>query len=300
MTKAIITGVGGFLGFSIAKKLLNDGVIVYGISTSEEKIESLKQYKNFIPIIANFSQYNQLYNYINDKDVDVLIHCAWQGTTSKEYQDFNIQKNNILIIPDITNLLLEVNCKKVIYIGSAYQHKILKYNSNEYVDNFYGIFKSDFEKLMKLECIKNNISFYSVTFTTLFGVGDTTQRLVNSLIKKAENSEIPTLIDGNNLYDFLYIDDAVEGILSVYKKGVNLKSYYIGQRNLKPFKNYILDIFHTINPSLELTFGGYDDKSYIDYSKINLDELYNDTGFECKCDFKESILKTAEWLNNNQ
>lgn len=60
MKKAIVTGAGGFLGFALTKKLLDNNVIVYGISTSDKKISLLKTYKNFIPIIADFTQYHSL------------------------------------------------------------------------------------------------------------------------------------------------------------------------------------------------------------------------------------------------
>ncbi len=45
-----------------------------------------------------------------------------------------------------------------------------------------------------------------------------------------------------------------------------------------------------------MLFGEFNDGANIDYSQRDLDALYNDTGFECKSDFHESILKTAEWL----
>ena len=44
-------------------------------------------------------------------------------------------------------------------------------------------------------------------------------------------------------------------------------------------------------------FGAYPDaKSGVDYKYIDKDALWRDTGFECEIDFKESIMKTANWL----
>ena len=51
-------------------------------------------------------------------------------------------------------------------------------------------------------------------------------------------------------------------------------------------------------PNRQLTFGEISEDTYVDYTKFDLNALYNDTGFECKSDFKESILKTAEWLRS--
>ena len=53
-----------------------------------------------------------------------------------------------------------------------------------------------------------------------------------------------------------------------------------------------------IAPGVELKFGEYKDNQCIDYSKIDLDALYNDTGFECKADFTETMMRTAKWVKS--
>lgn len=298
MKKVIITGSNGFLGNALAEKLLNMNVYVYGI-TSSKKDSPLEKYPNYENIVATFDQYDNVLNKITNQDIDVLFHCAWQGTTSKEYQDFNVQINNLNIIPKLIGLMKNNNCKKCIFIGSGYQYKMLSKENNEYVDNIYGVIKQSCEELLKLECTKNNIKYNNVLFTTLYGVGDNSNRLINTMITKAINKESPELIEGNNLYDFLYIDDAVDGIMAICNKGKNLTSYYIGSRNLCKFKEMISKLFNTIDDNLKLEFGVFVDNSYIDYSKIDLDKLYNDTGFECKSDFCENIIKTMKWLKEN-
>lgn len=300
MKKAIVTGAGGFLGGAITRKLLEEDVVVYGVTSHEGNIEKFKAYENFIPIVAGFQGYIDLPQIIADSDVDVLFHCAWVGTTSKEYQDYDVQIENLNVVSQLVQLLVKTGCKKCVFISSAYQNKVLPLNNQQYNDNIYGIIKESCEKLLKLGCVKNNIGFNAVVFTTLYGVGDTTNRLVNSLILKAINNETPMLVQGEHPYDFLYIDDAVNGIMAIYNKGHDLKQYYIGARKLRAFKEYILDLFQCINPNVELEFGEYQDDSYIDYSKMNLEELYMDTGFECGNDYKESIIKTAEWLSGRK
>ena len=59
------------------------------------------------------------------------------------------------------------------------------------------------------------------------------------------------------------------------------------------------DIRDILNPQAQLLFGEDKDTINMDYSQVDLNALYNDTGFECKTDFRDSILKTAEWLKNN-
>lgn len=239
MRKVIVTGAGGLLGNSLTKTLLENNILVYGITSDEKRVQNLKKYNNFISVVSSFSQYDDLEKKFTDINIDVFFHCAWQGITAKSENniDFQLQNDNILIIPLITNILTKTNCDKFIFISSIYKLKLNSKETNSYIDNYYGILKETFSSIIKINCVKNEVTFNEVFFTTLYGENDNTNRLVNNLIRKAQNYEIPTLIKGDDLYDFLYIDDAVNGIINICEKGINLKSYYIGHRNLKTFKD---------------------------------------------------------------
>jgi nucleoside-diphosphate-sugar epimerase len=77
-----------------------------------------------------------------------------------------------------------------------------------------------------------------------------------------------------------------------------MRQYYIGHRNIRTFREVVEEMRDAINPQAELRFGEYQDSLNMDYSYTDLDALYNDTGFECKADFKETIREQAEWLKS--
>ena len=133
----------------------------------------------------------------------------------------------------------------------------------------------------------------------VFGEENKSMMVPNVVLTKLLSGKSPDLIDGNGLYDLIYVKDVASGLVAIGEKGTPMKSYYLGSRKLKSFKELFLEIGKIINPSVNINFGAYPDANYIDYSLINLDELYDDTGFEPKCDFKESILKTSAWLKEN-
>ena len=77
-----------------------------------------------------------------------------------------------------------------------------------------------------------------------------------------------------------------------------MRSYYIGHRKLKTFREIVTAIRDVINPDAELRFGEYEDSLNMDYSYTDLDALYRDTGFECKADFEETIREQADYLKS--
>ena len=104
------------------------------------------------------------------------------------------------------------------------------------------------------------------------------------------------MVEGKNIYDLVYIGDIVDAFIAIGERGKNQREYYVGHRKLKTFRELIIDIRNIIAPNVELKFGEYEDYQNIDYSMINLEALYNDTGFECKADFEKTIKDTAKWV----
>lgn len=144
--------------------------------------------------------------------------------------------------------------------------------------------------------LENGIEFNSVLFTNVFGVGDQSKRSANIIIGQLLSRKSINLISGEHLHDWIYIEDAINGILSVLEDGISGRNYYVGNRKLRTFRDIIIQVRDVLAPLAELNFGYYEDKAYIDYSQINLEQLYKDTGFECSANFSDSIRQTAKWL----
>ena len=80
------------------------------------------------------------------------------------------------------------------------------------------------------------------------------------------------------------------------EKGTPERTYYVGHRELQTFEYLVSRTRDIVAPEAPLTFGTLEDKTVTDWSLIDREALYNDTGFVCKADFDESIRKTAAWL----
>ena len=86
--KIFITGTSGFIGFHLAKKLLDKGYLVHGydsinnyydIRLKKERNSILKKYKKFKLTKANLENYNKLSNAVMKLKPDVIIHLAAQA-----------------------------------------------------------------------------------------------------------------------------------------------------------------------------------------------------------------------------
>lgn len=298
MKRVIVTGADGFIGSALVRSLIANDYQVYAVVKDKEyDFGSINSKIEIIP--CSFSQYHTLAELINES-IDCFIHLAWRGVSGQESQDVVCQGENIRVSTIALEQAHLLNAKKFIFAGSSYQYRmepVIEANEKIFKKiNIYGKAKEAATLLLKAAAAKSNMGFNSVLFTNVFGIGDFSHRSTNTMILQLLNCEPLRLISGEHKHDWIYIEDAVNGIISVMEKGKNSISYYIGNRQLRTFMEIIRDVRDTLSSGTELEFGYYPDDGYIDYSEIDLEGLYRDTGFECKTDFCNSIRKTAQWL----
>lgn len=295
MKKAIITGAGGFIGKALAQRLLKENYEVWGIDVNPNLFKEQDCPANFHYLNTAMPNYMDVLEEL-PHGTDLFYHFAWEGISSRKYDEMDLQRRNFLAATSAAEMAVKIECKKFIFIGSSHENLvgINTVDGNETNGNIYGVAKKCARIFCEFIC-KDKIAFNSTAFTNVFGEGDYSKRTTNTFIHKMLLGETIDLIEGDNLYDWVYIDDAVEGLYLVGIKGVGSKQYYIGSKQPRTFKCIISQVRDIVNPNVELRFGAYSDNTYIDYSKFDLDALRKDTGFEFRCDFRGSILKTAEW-----
>lgn len=302
MKKVVISGVTGFIGGGLARKLLADGVMVYGIDIETPKLEEFNIYTNFIPIIAAFEEYETLHDYIKDADIDVFYHFAWAGGFTTAIRDYKLQMSNAAYAGDALMAALRIGCKKFVYAGTYNQYEIQNFLATQGFEPRYTCIYSTGKTAASLICrtLAYNLGIeYSAGLIPMpYGERNFSKQLVNIVIDSLNKGIPPKLIEGNNTYDLIYIDDLVEAMIAIGEKGRNQCEYYVGHRELKTFKQLMIDIRDAIAPGVELKFGEYRDSQQIDYSQIDLEALYRDTGFECKAEFVTTMRKTSEWVRN--
>ncbi len=300
MKTAIVTGAGGFIGGAVTALLLDKGVTVYGVDVSEKFLERHRGRENFHPVIADFTRYGQLHESI-PAGTDVFYHFAWQGVFGDAFRDHRLQLSNASYAADAASEAAKMGCKKFVFAGT--------YNELEVANHFdmsgktprytciYSASKAAAEIICKTIAANSGMEYSAGLTVMAYGEKNRSMMLPNVVMKQLLRGESPKLIKGDIPYDMIYIDDIARAFYAIGEAGVNLRSYYVGHRTLRTFREYLEEIGAIVAPEVPLMFGAYpDDNSSRNYDLIDREALYNDTGFECRADFNESIQKTAEWL----
>lgn len=297
MKRAIVTGANGFIGKHLVNYLLEQNVEVWAFvrKKKEQDIEGKLHY-----VECSLDEYKTLSLDIPG-GVDAFFHLAWEGgIDNRGFVNFILQSKNIEYCGNAVLLAEKMGCREFILVSSTCVFEaltgIIAGETNIRPNQIYGSIKSAAEIVCKHLGGKNEINVNICYLPHIYGEGNNSRLVSNVLLHNFIEGVGSSLVVGEYLEDWLYVKECAKGLYAVAEKGSSMKSYYLGHRKLKPFKEWVTEARDIINPNVELNFGAYGADPERNYSMVDFDALYRDTGFEAKEDYREAILNTAEWV----
>lgn len=319
MKTYFITGGAGFIGSTLAEKLLeeNSKVVVidnfcdfYDPRIKEENIQNVLSNSNYKLYRGDIRDLNVLNRIFQENNVDVIIHLAAMAGVRPSienpilYQEVNgIGTQNILEIAkkyQVRNLVMASsssvygNCKEV-----PFKENMIV----DYAISPYAATKKANEVMAHVYHTLYDMNIVMLRFFTVFGPRQRPDLAINKFVRlMLENKEIPMYGDGTTSRDYTYIDDIVDGIIKSIRYVETHFNVYeiinIGNSNPVSLKEMI----ETIGKVLKVTpkiqqlpmQPGDVDKTYADISKAK-----TLLGYEPKVSFEDGIQRFVEWYRNN-
>lgn len=224
MLTCLVTGANGLIGSHLCERLLDDGHAL--VRTSRQNCD-----------IRDPEAVNRIFSSV-PAPVDVVFHLAACLPHSAQ-QDY--YESNVVGTKNLLATAREAGVKTFIYASSmSVYHSPPMYlpvpETHPVVLNLgcktdqvgYGLSKLRGELLCKRPATSDGIRTVILRFASVYGVGDTA-RVTAKLMKAAlENETLWVDGSGQQSSDFVYVDDAVRGILSAWELGVDKDVYNIG------------------------------------------------------------------------
>lgn len=299
MNTAIVTGANGFIGKTLVNALLNNEYKVVALDIRFDDI--LVNNPNVICVSVLDKEVEDLVNDIPKQNYDCFFHLAWAGTSGPNRADYNIQLNNVKLACDYIKLCAAIGCKRVVYASSINEMETYEYLQSDDIDPtggyIYGTGKLAAHLMGETVAKLNNVEFIPVIITNIYGVGEKSARMIYTSINKLIHKEHCSFTAGNQTYDFIYITDAINSIISVSEKGKAFNRYYIGSGEPKPLKEFLNKMKDIVDPTAEIGLGDIPFKGIdISYDQFDLKKVEKDTGYKNKVSFEDGIKMTAEYI----
>lgn len=314
MKKILITGVAGFIGFSIANNFLKKNYKVIGIDNldnyyspkyKDKRIKILKKNKKFVFFKIDVSNFEKVSKIVNLKKIDIVIHMAAQAGV--RYSLINPNKyidSNILGFTSLIKSIKNSNVKKFIYASSSSVYGDSKKFPLREKDklkpkNIYALSKKINEEIAEEYSSLFSTKFIGLRFFTIYGEWGRPDMFLFKMFKASKLNENFYLNNfGNHLRDFTYIGDVNKIIHRLIDKKIKKHEIFNICSNSPININEIVNKFqknNKLNVKLIKQHKADVIKTHGDNKKIkkflNLDKFSK---------FEDNINKIFEWYKYNK
>ena len=303
--RVIVTGGAGFLGKFVVKKL------------RERNCKDI-----FIPVIEEYDLRNSdaIKRMYNDARPDIVIHLAAVvgGIGANRESPGKFFYDNLIMSIQLMEQARLSNVEKFVAIGTicAYpKYTPVPFKEENLWDGYpeetnapYGLAKK--MMIVQSQAYKQQYDFSSINLlqVNLYGPGDNfspeSSHVIPALIKKCfdaikdNKDEIVAWGDGSPTREFLYVDDAAEGIYLATLKYNKTDPVNLGSGKEVSIKNLV---------KLICKLTGFKGRIVWDKTKpngqprrcIDITKAKKEFGFSASTCLEEGLKKTIKWYKNN-
>lgn len=304
--KVIVTGGSGFLGSFVVEKLKERGA-------AEVFVPRSSQY--------DLRQPDGIAEMLNDYEANMVIHLAALagGIGANRARPAEFFYNNLMMGVPLLHQAWEKKIDKFVAVGSICSYPKftpLPFKEENLWDGYpeetnapYGLAKKML--LVQSQAYRQQYGYNSIYLmpVNLFGPRDNfdleTSHVIPALIRKAVEAgergdkEMPVWGDGSPTREFLYVEDAADGIVTAAEK-------YNGDQPVNLGSGFEISIKDLVELTLRLT--GFEGKLVWQTDKPNgqprrgldVSRAKEYFGWSARVPFEEGMRRTIEWFKANR
>tara|TARA_B100000427_G_scaffold283089_1_gene255205 strand:+ start:143 stop:1123 length:981 start_codon:yes stop_codon:yes gene_type:complete len=316
----LITGAAGFIGFHLAKKLLEQGRSVIGVDNLNDyydptlknsRLTALNEKGGFVFHKLDISDRGNVETLVTEnQEITEIVHLAAQaGVRYSLVNPYAYTQSNVeahLILLEAARQLPAL--KHFVYASSSSVYGAntqLPFSVDDRTDSpvsLYGATKKTMEVMSEAYARMWSLPLTGLRFFTVYGPWGRPDMAAFIFLKNILSGEpIPVFNDGDMQRDFTYIDDIVAGVIACLNKPSISKGmapphriYNIGNNHAEPLMRFIAVIEETVGISAEIEFlpmqSGDVKSTYADISAST-----RDFGFIPSTPIDEGLPKLITW-----
>ena len=297
--KAVITGGSGGVGLALIKKLLAEKIeiLVFQRSESERK----KYLPNDPRLKVEFYSLDELSGYVPmEKDYDVFFHLGWTNTQKKYRDDLKKQEENVSYSCDAVELAARMGCHTFIGAGSQAEYGRVSVPLRGDLlckpETAYGIMKLSACYATRFLCNKYNMRHIWLRILSGYGIYDNVNSMLISNIIKSINKQDLAFSKGEQIWDFIHMDDIAGAMYAVSQRGTANAIYPIGSGEAKPLYEYIKIMCGILGEDWKKSIGKVSySENQVMYLSADISELTRDTGWKPQIAFEDGIRQVIEF-----
>ena len=309
--KILVTGGLGFIGSNFILKVLKENknfeiinvdAKLYG--SNKKNLESIENLDRYQYVKGDITNYDILEKIIID--CDAIVNFAAESfvdrSISNATSSFDSNLKGIFILLE----LIKKYKKRLIHISTDEVFGSLDTDSANETFRFnpsspYSATKAGAELLINSYFITYGCDCVITRCTNNYGPRQFPEKLIPKIILLAEQGKkIPLYGTGNNIRDWIFVDDHCDAIFNVLMNGKSGESYNISANNEINNITIVKKILSIMNKSEDLIEFVEDRPGHDFRYSMNSSKIRNELNWNIKVNFDEGLKKTVDWYFSNR
>lgn len=297
---SIITGSTSFIGLAVIEKLIkNNEKVIAIVRPNSSRINCIMRNDKIKVVESELQNIESLDLKIDN--CNTFYHIGWSSDFDNHRFNLNGQLKNVEYAEKAAKLAARYGCDTFVSVGSQAECGRINGCITPYTppkpETAYAIAKVILHERLKEFCEKNGMKFCSPRLLSGYGPYDRAASMMMACVLAGIKNIPMETSPGEQIWDYIYVDDIANALYLIAKKGIHAKRYPIGSGIARSMRSYIYEI-------AELTGGfnlleGIGKRDYNARQVMNLladiTELREDTGFVCNYSFTEGIKRTIQF-----
>jgi UDP-glucose 4-epimerase len=308
--KALVTGVAGFIGSTLADRLLADGADVVGIDCFTDYYPRSIKTRNLSRALEQ-----PTFRFVDARlqDVDLaellrdrthVFHLAAQAGVRKSWgRDFQIYTvNNIEATQALLEACIARRLEKFVYSSSSSVYGDLvalpmREDALPQPVSPYGVSKLAAEQLCYLYFANHGVPTVSLRYFTVYGPRQRPDMGFHKFLRATIRGEPITVYgDGEQTRDFTFVSDAVEANLAAAARGVPGRVYNIGGGS-RVSVNQVLDAIGRVSARQPIVVFEPEQKGDMRHTYADTSLARADLGFVPAVGLDDGLAAEYRWIS---
>lgn len=304
----LITGAAGFIGSNLLQNLstlYDSEIVIIDFLTEVSDPTIVSELPNFYPV--DISDRYMVDEIFNKHKPEYVFHLAAESHVDNSIQNcLPFINTNITGTVNLMNASLESGVKKFMHISTdevygALGKEDLPFTEETPYDpqNPYSASKAASDHFVQAYVNTYNLPAVITNCSNNFGPRQSNDKLIpKTICNLLQGRKIPVYGKGEQIRDWLYVQDHCEALIEVWKNGKVGEKYNIGGgtelKNLT-IVSRIIELMNKDQSNIEFVQDrpGHDFRYSIDCQKIE-----RELGWKSRFDFDEALLETIKWYEN--
>jgi nucleoside-diphosphate-sugar epimerase len=303
--KVLLTGASGFFGGFVFPRLLAEGHRVGVLLRRSSKPWRLAQrIEAASSIVGDLAEPDSYRNALASFAPEAVIHLAWGGVNNRDRDDQHQVDN---LTGTLTLLKQAASCGAGHFIGIGSQaeygprSRIIDEDAPTRPTTIYGATKLATCLLTQQLCRTSGIRFAWLRIFSAYGPGDNPSWLIPSITLSLLRGERPALTRGEQLWDFLHVEDVAAAICAVASATTATGVFNVGSGATATIRSIIEHLRDMASPGAPLGFGALPYRpDQVMHLQADITRLTSATGWKPKIPLTDGLEQTVGWFRDHR